>query len=142
MTSLQGELNPQRAMYIGNKYQVYENGYQISERGYAYNNEMINSVDSEYSTSNEEMNIDDELTMKLLQREKEIRSAVDELARLGDSPSLSVNEVLKSGDPLVYEFHELGCPERDGDLAFGTTILYLESSEMNTYDQGTFPHHP
>lgn len=95
VTSLQGELNPQRAMYIGNKYQVYENGYQISERGYAYNNEMINSVDSEYSTSNEEMNIDDELTMKLLQREKEIRSAVDELARLGDSPSLSVNEVLK-----------------------------------------------
>ena len=60
-------------MIIGNKYQVYENGYQISERGYAYNNEMINSVDSEYSTSNEEMNIDDELTMKLLQREKEIR---------------------------------------------------------------------
>ena len=31
----------------------------------------------------------------ILQREKEIRSAVDELARLGDSPSLSVNEVLK-----------------------------------------------
>ncbi|MDE8722618.1 glucose-6-phosphate isomerase family protein, partial [Alistipes putredinis] len=36
----------------------------------------------------------------------------------------AVNEVLKSGDPLVYEFHELGCPERAGDLAFGTTILY------------------
>lgn len=33
-------------------------------------------------------------------------------------------ELLKSGDPLVYEFHELGCPERAGDLAFGTTILY------------------
>ena len=95
VTSLQGELNPQRAMYIGNKYQVYENGYQISERGYAYNNEMINSVDSEYSTSNEEMNIDDELTMKLLQKEKEIRSAVDELARLEESPSLSANEILK-----------------------------------------------
>lgn len=31
----------------------------------------------------------------------------------------AVNEVLKSGDPLVYEFHELGCPERAGDLAFG-----------------------
>lgn len=32
--------------------------------------------------------------------------------------------LLKYGDPLVYEFHELGCPERQGDLAFGTTILY------------------
>lgn len=32
--------------------------------------------------------------------------------------------LLKNGDPLVYEFHELGCPERPGDLAFGTTILY------------------
>ena len=36
----------------------------------------------------------------------------------------AVNEVLKSDDPLVYEFHELGGPERAGDLAFGTTILY------------------
>ena len=32
--------------------------------------------------------------------------------------------LLKNGDPLVQEFHELGCPERPGDLAFGTTILY------------------
>ena len=32
--------------------------------------------------------------------------------------------VLAQGDPLVYEFYELGCPERPGDLAFGTTILY------------------
>lgn len=34
------------------------------------------------------------------------------------------NALLANGDPLVYEFHELGCPERPGDLAFGTTILY------------------
>ena len=25
---------------------------------------------------------------------------------------------------LIYEFYELGFPEREGDLAFGTTILY------------------
>lgn len=31
---------------------------------------------------------------------------------------------LDQGDPLVYEFYELGCPERPGDLAFGTTVLY------------------
>jgi len=28
------------------------------------------------------------------------------------------------GDPLVYEFHELGAPEHAGDLAFGTSIVY------------------
>lgn len=31
---------------------------------------------------------------------------------------------LAQGDPLVYEFYELGCPERSGELAFGTTVLY------------------
>lgn len=33
-------------------------------------------------------------------------------------------KILEDSDPLIYEFHELGCPERAGDLAFGTTILY------------------
>lgn len=33
-------------------------------------------------------------------------------------------DILKKEDPLIYEFYELGCPERAGDLAFGTTILY------------------
>ncbi len=36
----------------------------------------------------------------------------------------AVKEILKKEDPLVYEFYELGYPERPGDLAFGTTILY------------------
>lgn len=36
----------------------------------------------------------------------------------------AVDQVLQNEDPLIYEFHELGCPERPGDLAFGTTILY------------------
>lgn len=36
----------------------------------------------------------------------------------------AAEELLKSQDPLIYEFYELGCPERTGDLAFGTTILY------------------
>ena len=36
----------------------------------------------------------------------------------------AAEEMLKKEDVLVYEFHELGCPERAGDLAFGTTILY------------------
>ncbi|MCI9341208.1 MAG: cupin domain-containing protein [Dorea sp.] len=36
----------------------------------------------------------------------------------------SAERILEESDPLIYEFHELGCPERSGDLAFGTTILY------------------
>ncbi|MCL2544963.1 MAG: glucose-6-phosphate isomerase [Clostridia bacterium] len=28
------------------------------------------------------------------------------------------------GDPLAYEFYELGAPEHPGDLAFGTSIVY------------------
>lgn len=36
----------------------------------------------------------------------------------------AVDEILEHDDPLIYEFYELGCPERAGDLAFGTTILY------------------
>lgn len=36
----------------------------------------------------------------------------------------AAKDILSAGDPLIYEYHELGCPERRGDLAFGTTILY------------------
>lgn len=36
----------------------------------------------------------------------------------------AAEEILKTEDPIIYEWHELGCPERPGDLAFGTTILY------------------
>lgn len=38
--------------------------------------------------------------------------------------SAAAEEILKTEDPLVYEFYELGCAEREGDLLFGTTILY------------------
>lgn len=36
----------------------------------------------------------------------------------------TVEEILKKENPLIYEYYELGCPEREGDLAFGTTIIY------------------
>lgn len=36
----------------------------------------------------------------------------------------AAEEILKTEDPLIYEFYELGFPEREGDIAFGTTILY------------------
>lgn len=36
----------------------------------------------------------------------------------------ATNEMILNGDPLVYEFYEMGAPERDGDLAFGTSITY------------------
>ncbi|MDR2740156.1 MAG: cupin domain-containing protein [Treponema sp.] len=31
---------------------------------------------------------------------------------------------LQAGDPLVYEFYELGAPETSNDLAFGSSIVY------------------
>jgi len=36
----------------------------------------------------------------------------------------AADEILREEDPLVYEYHDLGCPEREGDLTFGTTIVY------------------
>lgn len=35
-----------------------------------------------------------------------------------------VKKILAAEDPVIYEFYELGCPERQGDLLFGTTIVY------------------
>lgn len=32
--------------------------------------------------------------------------------------------LIADGDPKVYEFYEMGAPETDGDLAFGTSITY------------------
>ena len=32
--------------------------------------------------------------------------------------------MLKEGDPLVYEFYELGAPDDAGDIAFGSSITY------------------
>jgi glucose-6-phosphate isomerase len=33
-------------------------------------------------------------------------------------------KMLRSGDPLVYEFYEMGAPEDAGDVAFGSSITY------------------
>lgn len=32
--------------------------------------------------------------------------------------------LIANGDPKVYEFYEMGAPETEGDLAFGTSITY------------------
>ena len=94
ITSLEGELNPRRAMDISNKHQVYDNGYRISDDGNYINDEITKNMDNEYLSSDGNRE-DDNLTNRLLQKEKEIRSAIDELARLEESPSLSANEILK-----------------------------------------------
>ena len=36
----------------------------------------------------------------------------------------ATEELIKNGDPLVYEFYEMGAPEKDSDLAFGSSITY------------------
>lgn len=40
------------------------------------------------------------------------------------SDEAAYQRCLEQEDALVYEFYELGCPERAGDIAFGTTVLY------------------
>ena len=32
--------------------------------------------------------------------------------------------MVAAGDPLVYEFHDVGLPEQESDIAFGTSITY------------------
>jgi hypothetical protein len=81
-------------MDISNKHQVYDNGYRISDDGNYINDEITKNMDNEYLSSDGNRE-DDNLTNRLLQKEKEIRSAIDELARLEESPSLSANEILK-----------------------------------------------
>lgn len=38
--------------------------------------------------------------------------------------TVAADQILEQEDPVIYEFYELGCPERAGDLAFGTTIIH------------------
>jgi len=40
------------------------------------------------------------------------------------SDQAAAEAMLKEGDPLVYEFYELGVPENAGDIAFGASITY------------------
>lgn len=59
-------------------------------------------------------------------RSEKAQSTSRRLSQMKDAfaDSKAVREILEQENPLIYEFHELGCPERAGDLAFGTTILY------------------
>jgi glucose-6-phosphate isomerase len=36
----------------------------------------------------------------------------------------AARKMIAEGDPLVYEFYELGVPEEPGEIAFGTSITY------------------
>ncbi len=40
------------------------------------------------------------------------------------SDTSAAQKILETENPLIYEFYELGTPERDGDLAFGMTRLH------------------
>ena len=51
---------------------------------------------------------------------KRMLSQMQDMYRDTDAAAKMVSD----GDPLVYEFYELGAPEKDGDLAFGSSICY------------------
>lgn len=48
------------------------------------------------------------------------------LSQMGEMylDSQAVRDRLAEGDPLIYSFHELGVPEREGELAFGVSTVY------------------
>lgn len=48
------------------------------------------------------------------------------LSQMADmyADAAAARQAVENGDPLVYEFYELGAPEDSGDLAFGTSICY------------------
>jgi glucose-6-phosphate isomerase len=40
------------------------------------------------------------------------------------SDQVAATAMVEKNDPLVYEFYDLGMPEKEGDLAFGSSIVY------------------
>ncbi|MCC8180793.1 MAG: glucose-6-phosphate isomerase, partial [Planctomycetes bacterium] len=54
------------------------------------------------------------------------KSTTRHLAHMRDmvAHASAVEEALRDGDPLIYEFYELGAPETPGDIAFGASITF------------------
>lgn len=69
ITSLEGELNPRRAMDISNKHQVYDNGYRISDDGNYINDEITKNMDNEYLSSDGNRE-DDNLTIDCCKKKR------------------------------------------------------------------------
>lgn len=57
---------------------------------------------------------------------KDAESLKRPLSRLKDifSDRSATTALLEKGDPLVYEFYDMGIPEKAGEIAFGTSIVY------------------
>lgn len=56
-------------------------------------------------------------------------SAVTSKRRVSNMRGMFADEgateaLIQNGDPLVYEFYEMGAPEKSSDLAFGSSITY------------------
>ena len=50
------------------------------------------------------------------------RRASDMKGMFSDEEAL--NSLVAAGNPLLYEFYDMGVPENEGDLAYGTSIVY------------------
>jgi glucose-6-phosphate isomerase len=57
---------------------------------------------------------------------KKGQSSVRKLSNLKGmfADNAACDKMIAEGDPLVYEFYELGAPEDAGDVAFGSSITY------------------
>ncbi len=67
--------------------------------------------------------VDFDLSTGLSKKAETTKRHLSQMKDMFHDPS-KAEAMLKTDDTVVYEFHELGCPERAGDLAFGTTIIY------------------
>jgi glucose-6-phosphate isomerase len=57
---------------------------------------------------------------------KSVPSTKRRLSQMADmyADTGAAQKMIAGGDPLVYEFYELGVPEEAGEIAFGTSITY------------------
>ena len=67
--------------------------------------------------------IDFDLVTGLSQTAKSSKRTVSSMRGMY-ADDAATEKLIAGGDPLVYEFYELGAPETPGDLAFGSSIVY------------------
>lgn len=61
-----------------------------------------------------------------LAKKEDAESLKRPLSRLKDvfSDRSAASALLQKGNPLIYEFYDMGIPEKAGEIAFGTSIVY------------------
>lgn len=67
--------------------------------------------------------IDLDLQSGLSRSRKPLRRTLSQMKTIFHDRA-AVESALRTSDPLVYEFYDMGVPETSGDVAYGTSITY------------------